>query len=335
MKKKATIKDLAYHAGVSVASVSRAIHNNGYVSKENREKIIEAMKELKFEIKPSKPARVNKTNTIAVLSSPWKEHTFLPRLNYALSLSANAAGYYTLNIAKYIDNQTLPTIFSNLPFEDICGIVITDCQDDKLSEQNKQILLECGVPVVLIERALCSELNGVKIDTQQGVYLSTNHLIERGRNNIYYLSAPVIGSVERDRLNGFKMAHFDAGIPLKEHQIKICASTQRISCLQELEEIYSSGIRPDGIVTWSDIFAITTLQFLHHKGYQVPNDISVVGYDDFLASYTSPMLTSIHSPVEEMAEAAINIIKEKENTSGYFFPRTVLLTPQLIVRETS
>lgn len=335
MRKKVTLKDIADHTGVSVATVSRVIHNNGYVSKENREKIVEAIEELNYEIKPYKPARVNKTNTIAVLSSPWKEHTFLPRLNYALSLSANAAGYHTLNIAKYIDNQTLPTIFSNLSFDDICGIVITDCQDDELSERNKQILVECEVPVVLIERALCSELNGVKIDTQQGVYLSTKHLIERGRKNIYYLTAPLKGSVERDRLNGFKMAHLDAGIPLKEQQIKICTSTQRFSCLQALEEIYSSRIRPDGIVTWSDIFAITTLQFLHRKGFQVPNDVSVVGYDDFLASYTSPMLTSVHSPIEEMAEAAINIIKQKGNTSGYFFSRTVLLTPQLIVRETS
>jgi LacI family transcriptional regulator len=335
MRKKATIKDLASYAGVSVATVSRVINNNGYVSKENREKIIKAIEELKYDIKSYKPARVDKSNIIAVLSSPWKEHTFLPRLNYALSLSANAAGYHTLNIAKHIDNQTIPTIISNLSSTDICGIVITDCQDDELTEQNKQILADCGVPVVLVERALCSELNGVKIDTQQGVYLSTKHLIERRRKNIYYITAPLSGSVERDRLNGFKMAHFDAGIPLKDHQIKICASTQRSSCQQALEEIFSSGDTPDGIVTWSDIFAITTLQFLHHKGIKVPNDISVVGYDDFLASYTSPMLTSIHSPVEEMAEAAINIIKEKENTSGYFFSRTVLLTPKLVIRETS
>ncbi len=336
MKRNPTLNDIARLANVSIATVSRMINHSGYVSKDNRQKIEDAIARLGYKGRTAgKAARKKRSRLIAIITSTSKEHTFLPRLTYALSIAANRAGYFTLGIHRSPDNETLPGLVKLALENDICGIVLTDYKDVSVSPQNIDILLHCGVPVVLVERAVCSELNSVKIDTRQGVYMATKHLIERGRKNIIYISAPITGTVEQDRLDGFKQALKEKNIPVKNECIHICNSMAREDCHLELDTIFKDKCTVDGIVAWSDIFGITAMQYFDKHGIKVPEDVAVVGYDDFLASYTVPAMSSVRSPLDDMAAAAINIIHENNLSSGEFFARTVSLTPKLIVRESS
>lgn len=336
MKKNVTIHDLAIHSGVSVATVSRVIHQNGYVSKLNEERVLASIRELGYQSqkRTSFSPKSSRNNLIAVLSTPWKEHTFLPRITYALSIAANAAGFHTLSIAKPVCSETLPSVIAEALSNDVCGIVLTDYQGVELTAEEKTLLLNCGVPVVMVERAVCPELNSVKVDTRQGVYMSTKYLLDTGRKNIFYLTAPLSGNVEKERMEGFLLAFSEANLPVDDKNIKICASTRRDACTQAMEEIYHSQNHPDGIITWSDLFSVTALQYLNRKKIKVPDDVSIIGYDDFLASYTTPMLSSVHSPIDEIADAAVSIIRDNLNSKEEFSKRTITLTPKLIIRET-
>lgn len=336
MKGNPTLNDVARYAGVSIATVSRMINQNGYVSNENRRKIENAVAALNYRGRTAnKVIKKKKSKLIAIITNTSREHTFLPRLTYALSVAANQAGYFTLSIHKRPDNETLPELIKLVLENDICGIVLTDYKDASVTPQNIDILLHCGVPVVLVERAVCSELNSVKIDTLQGVCLATRHLIERGRKNIIYITAPISGTVEHDRLEGFKQALREKNISATNDRIRICNSMAREDCELELKNIFKNKCSVDGVVAWSDIFGITAMQYFNKHGIKVPDDVAVVGYDDFLASYTVPAMSSVRSPIDDMAAAAINIIHENNHSSGEFFARTVALTPKLIVRESS
>lgn len=333
--KKATIRDVANYAKVSVATVSRFIHQNGYVSEINADKIKEAISVLKYTPKNIPvSASAAKKNIIAVVGGNVKEHTFLPRLTYALSIAANQSGYYTMYMAERPDNQNLSSIIAKALAENVCGIIITDFSDFAITDANKEVILKCGVPVVLIERGVCPELNSVQIDTTQGVCMATRHLLDSGRRNLLYLTAPIAGNVEEDRLRGFEQAireRPDSGL---KYRTLICDSMDRNACTQALENIFSQQSLPDGIVTWSDIYAITTLRFLLMHDIRVPDQVAIIGYDDFLATYTTPSISSIRTPLNEMASAAINIIVSSQHADE-FYAQNITLTPKLVIRETT
>ena len=337
MKKKATIKDVAAKAGVSVATVSRWIHSNGYVSEANAQKIDEAVHYLGYQTKQkTEPSCDKKRRIIAVIGgSAGIEHTYLPRLSHALSIAAGKMGYYTMYIARQPDNENISDIIRIALSEQVCGIIISDFKDLSLTQSNKLFLANCGVPVVITERAVCAELNGVYIDTMQGVYMATKYLIESGRKRLLYLTKSIDGSVENDRLVGFQTAVKECPEPDFGYEIRICESMQREACADALEKIYQSSFIPDGIVCWSDVYAITTMQFLYKKQIRVPEETAVVGYDDFLASYSTIPLTSVRSPLSELAREAVGIIVNNQNSDGEFFARTITVTPKLIIREST
>lgn len=336
MKGNPTLNDVAEMADVSIATVSRVLNQNGYVSSENRLKIEAAITKLGYRGRSSnKTFKRKKSRLIAIITSTSRVHTFLPRLTYALSIAANQAGYFTLGIHRSADNETLPELVNLALENNICGMVFTDFKDISVNLQNIDILLHCGVPVVLVERAVCSELNSVKIDTRQGVYMAARHLLDSGRKNIIYISAPISGTVEQDRLDGFRQALLEKNISADNGRIHICNSMAREDCYMELEKIFKRGPAPDGVVEWSDVFGIAAMQYFNRHKIKVPEDVAVVGYDDFLASHAVPPMSSVKSPLEDMAAAAINIIHENNHSGGEFFARTVALTPKLIVRESS
>jgi len=343
MKQNATIRDVALEAGVSVATVSRAIHKNGYISQENQEKIRAAIKKLGYIEKSrvrndhtskqdSKPASHKRSKVIAVIGGTSKEHTFLPRLEHALSIAANNAGFYTLYIAQKPANENLAEVVSKALQENVCGIIISDFADERISPENKEMILGLTVPVVVVERAVCTELNSVQIDSRQGIYLACKHLYESGRRNLVYITAPLVGSVEKERLQGF---HEAAAEYRKTPSVHICRSSLREDCYNELTAIFNSENTPDAIVAWSDLFAITARQFLYDRNIAVPNQVAIFGYDDFLASYTAPPLSTVRAPLNELAASAVSIIKDNLENNGEFFARNMKLTPNLVLRAST
>lgn len=337
MKSKATIKDVAAKAGVSVATVSRWIHSNGYVSEANAAKISDAIEYLGYQKKQkAEPKSDKKRRLIAVIGgSAGLEHTYLPRLSHALSIAANEMGYFTMYIARQPNNKNISDIIQTALTEQVCGIIVSNFEDLSLTHQNKQLLANCGVPVVITERAVCAELNSVHIDTIQGIYMATKYLIESGRKKLLYLTRPIDGSVENDRLVGFQTAVKECLDQDFRYKIHICETMQREACADALKKIYQSNFIPDGIVCWSDVYAITTMQFLYKRQIKVPEDTAVVGYDDFLASYSTIPLTSVRSPLTELAREAVGIIVNNQYSDGEFFARTITVTPKLIIREST
>lgn len=334
IKKTATMMDVAKRAGVSVATVARVIHGNGYVSQEKRKQIEQAISELGY-LSPKKDLPAAHGNLVGVLTPPDLENPFFAYLPHRLSEEANRHGLYAVVQVQEARNEFLEEVVSNFLRLRVCGIVIVGFEDATLWDHLRELLLDCGVPVVLVERTARSYgLNRVLLDGGEGIYLATRHLLDQGHRQLFYAGPAPFNDVDRQRLRGYQNAMAEIGV--LEPPI---VNTMKSGSIREGYESARIGLKqwPDttAIVAWSDLYAIGAMQYCFDTGRRVPEDIAVTGFDDIYARATVPPLTSVKMPLEEMAQAAISMIIENQDQTMDFYAKTITLSPKLVVRASS
>ena len=171
----------------------------------------------------------------------------------------------------------------------------------------------------------------VMTDLQKGSYLLTRHLINSGHKKIILISGRPDAALSFLRVNGYKQAYQEAGIPYDSSWIKE-TNTDYQSGYAAAEQIIAQGL-PDAIITINDMLAIGVLKCCKDKGIKVPGDVSVAGYDDLLFSAVAETpLTTVRQPIELICKKSVERIIdriEKKNTPL----DAVLLEPELILRE--
>ena len=229
-------------------------------------------------------------------------------------------------------NEFLEEVVTRFLQMRVCGIVVVGFEDATLREDLRQLLLECGVPVVFVERTARSYgLNRVLLDGGAGIYLATRHLIELGHRNLLYIAMAPFNDVDRQRMRGYQAAMTENSVadpPI--------VNTMQGGSIREGYESAKIGLKqwPEttAIVAWSDQFAIGAMQYCFDTGRRVPEDIAVTGFDDIYAAATVPPLTSVKMPMEEMAQAAISIIVEQREHPADTYAKTITLSPKLTIR---
>jgi len=331
--KKVKLSDVAQKAGVSVATVTRVIHKNGYVAREKQELVEKVVAELGYV--PSQKSTIKRTNSIGIVLSANNDHPFYHKITYSLCECANRNGMFSIPVVADVTNATLPDIVKVLLGKDICGIIITAFEDSVMSRDVQEFLLKCGVPVVIVERAGCYGLNRVLVDTVEGIYLVTEYLIRLGHRNLVYITPTPTGDVEQDRVRGFENALHAAEIPVKKEMVIIRPSWSTQDGYIGMKQALLQNSNVTGVVTWSDTYAAGALQYLLSIGKMVPKEISIVGYDDIYAPHLAPPLTSVENPINEMVQSAIGIIVKNRNSDTENAARTVTLSPRLVIRQSS
>lgn len=326
--------DIAKSTGVSVATVARVIHNNGYVSAEKKEKIQKAIEELGYTAS-KKEVLASSAEVIGVLTSPNRDNPFFTYLPHALAQEANRHGMYTLLRVQQPRSEFLEEVVTDFIEAAVCGIVIVGFEDAILPEEQKNLLLNCGVPVVFMERTARSYgLNRVLLDGGEGVYLATRHLIQKGHRHFLYITCTPTNDVDKERMQGYKNALAEIGI--KEPPIVDQIHDGGIAAGYECAKI---GLKrwPEttAIVGWSDLYAIGAMQYCFDTHRRIPQDIAITGFDDICAPFTTPPLTSVKMPLEEMAQAAVDMVIQNMNHTRDFYAKTVTLCPRLSIRQST
>ena len=304
----ATLKDVARETGLTVSTVSRVLNNRGYISKEAREKVYEAMKKLNYQ--PNEVARSlskQTTNTIGVIL-PHIDHPYFSRL-----LSS-------LETAAYLNEYKLMVFNSNerddkeVKYLEMCrgirvaGIILCSGTVDVHRFE------DLGVPLVTIERFLESGTAAIECDNRQGGRMVAKHLAEKGCRKVVYLSGE----------NAEPMPADDRALGFAE----VCRQ-EGLDCL-DLEE----HPEIDGIFASSDVIAAQVIQICRKKGINIPDQIKLVGFDDSLISMlTSPAITTIRQPIPEMASLAVQTILRASNKE--MVPSRTILPVSLVERETT
>ena len=324
----ATLKDVAREAGLTVGTVSRILNNRGYISSNAREKGEEAMKKLNY--RPNEVARSlhgKSTNTIGLIV-PHIKHPYFAETISNLENQAYKKGYKIL----LCNSQSIRE--KEKEYIDICtgnraaGLILcSGTVDTKMFEQVE-------IPVITMERFLDNGTACVECDNKQGGELAAQKLIACGCKNLLHIGT--IGTVHMPadmRTEGFREVCQRQSIAF----VELSTEEEQYNNM-EYDELLESVLRKypktDGMFLSSDVMAAQALQICRKLGISVPDQMKIIGFDDVnIASLTTPQLTTIHQPVKEMAEIAVNLLHDA--ASGKLVPKRTVLPVCLIERETT
>jgi LacI family transcriptional regulator len=197
-------------------------------------------------------------------------------------------------------------------------------------------LADAGIPVVVIDPAEepGADIRSVGTTNWQGGLSATRHLIELGHVRIAAIAGPATIWSSRARLDGYRAAMLEAGLPVDERLIRrddfsVSGGQQQAARLLAMSE------RPTAIVAGSDAMAFGVLQALRDAGLRAPEDVSVVGFDDVsVASWAAPALTTVHQPLAAMAATAFRMLRPVDN-DPIMQAQHIELATTLVIRDST
>jgi len=334
---KSTIKDVAKKAGVSIATVSFVINKSKNVSLETKNRVLKAIKSLNYH--PSKSA-INlvsgKTGNIGFIVTDdhfLRTEPFYTRIFLGTEFEARSEGYYILLTsirADFNEKDILPRFILN---KSVDGIIIAG----KISHNLIERMSAYNLPTVFVDYIPpTNSYPLVLIDNIQGALLATNHLINLGHTNIAFIGGDIEHPSLSHRLYGYKQALENAHIPVKNNLIITDDKyPDRQNGFNSAKKLFSKNKNVTAVFAGNDAMAIGVLHYLKDNGYKVPQDVSLIGFDDVEADLMlSPPLTTIRVPKIELGVEAlkllVNTLKNKKSLS-----KKILVPVELIVREST
>ncbi|MGB9820293.1 MAG: LacI family DNA-binding transcriptional regulator [Pseudothermotoga sp.] len=328
MKKFITIKDIAIRAGVSINTVSRALNNKPDISAQTKQKVLQAAKELGY-IKDSNALSLKngKTRIIGVVFED-SSNPFYAEVFKGIEFSARKHGYQIILMNTERDYINEIQAVRTLIEKRVDGMIISPTQfDDKDIEH----LTNLDYPFVILGVHFeNSQLDEVYSDDFTGGYLATQHLLQRGRRKILMINGYMYKSVAKMRYLGYVKAMQEYGLQ-PYHMVEIEEGYE--SSFNKIIEL--RNLEYDAIFCFNDVFAIAALKALRTLGKDVPEDVSIVGYDDIsYASFVHPTLTTVRIDKFQEGIIAFELLYEKLNGKRDN-PKQVVLDVDLVVRESA
>lgn len=319
------IKEVAKTANLSVATVSRYLNQNGYVSKKSAERIEQAIQSLDY--KPSSVARSlsKKQSNIIGLIVPDIKNPYFPELARAVEDTAWAYNYTVVlcNSDEQLEKELL--YIERLTQTYVAGLIVTTSLVDT------SIYTSLQTPIVALDRAIAETVPTVATDNKRGAEIGTAHLIACGAKNLLCLRGPQGLQTADDRYRGFTEA--TAGQAVKASVVESAFDFSEAAAI--IEQALRENPHIDGIFASSDTLAIAALHIAHKLGRRVPEDLQIVGFDGIaLGEMVSPALTTMSQNLYEMGAAAANMLIDQ--IEGKTLTQTNFnIDAQLIVRGTT
>ena len=338
MIKRATAQDVATMAGVSPTTVSFVLNNveGMRISKETRERVLEAAKSLNYHPDSSaqKMAR-GKTSVIGLVlrQNPEKAYAdlFLPDVMQGISSVIRENDYKLLFIPLPPEDKE-KSYLKLINERHVDGLIVSGPTEDD------QELIEAhndGAKIVLMSKVRNCKIPYIDIDNQKGAESAVNHLISLGHERIAVISNTSINyASSKDRIEGYQNALAKHNLPFDEKLVFYGDRTPE-SGYHAMKELLSIKPLPTAVFIASDTVALGALNALYENGIRVPEEIAIVGFDDIaLARYVIPPLTTVHLPAYSLGLGAASMLIQQLN-NDFSESNEIILQTRLIVRESS
>jgi LacI family transcriptional regulator len=333
-KRRPTQADVANLAGVSQTTVSQVLNDADIaIPEETRQRILDAMNELGYvPNRMARSLRSGETCTIGMIV-PDSANPFFAEVARGVEDASFEQGYSVI----------LCNSDGNLDKELLYSDVLTEMQIDGilfiaagLSKEHIQTLQERRIPLVVVDREIPDiALDSVLADNTKGGWLATRHLIELGHHRIGCIQGPSDLSPSADRIIGYRRALEEAGIPVDE-EIIVRGGFQYEGGHQATRRLLAGEKPPTAIFACNDLMAVGAISAAVEMGYQIPDDLSVVGYDDLpLARFANPPLTTVVQPKHEIGTIAATMLLERIRDMDAPSHRRVLDTSMCVRRSTA
>lgn len=326
-----TIREIAQIAGVSVATVSLALNDKGGVKEETKQLILEIASQYGY----NKKITENKKNLLLIKYinsgvSIDKNGDFIAQIMDSIEYTTSACGY-SMMIKNVRASEWKETIH-NLSLEEFCGVIFLATEADE--EVGKQIVGALNLPIVAVDNIFETiPLDSVVMDNFGGIYDAVNYLYSKGHRRIGYLDSTIRFSNMIQRFEAYKKVMKQLGLIVKLEDVELVEPTLEGAYQNMLEHLKNKTDLPTAYVAANDTIAIGGIKALKETGIDVPDQISVVGFDDlpFCVMLDKP-LTTMKVNKKKMGEQAVKMLVHKiddEETGGM----KLLIRPHLVERE--
>ncbi|MGJ7608378.1 LacI family DNA-binding transcriptional regulator [Variovorax sp. LT1R20] len=329
----ATIKDVALRAGVSVTTVSHVVNDTRHVSAKGRERVELAIRELGYV--PNAMARSLKSNTTSTLGMliPNSSNPYFAEIVRIVEDRCFGAGY-TLVLCNTDDEPRRQSVYLQVLAERrIDGLIVVSTGDDDSLVTQLQGL---RIPTVLVDREIADpSCDLVETAHMQGGLLAVRHLLSLGHKRIACIGGPVGLTPSEQRIEGWRMALAEAGTTPNADALLWRGAFTSQSGYEAMHAILRTEHPPSAVFVCNDLMAIGALRAAHESGVHVPDELSIVGFDDIeLSAYTSPPLTTVAQPKERIGALAVDMLLERVGGKRRD-ARKVVLQPELRVRAST
>ncbi len=328
-----TIKDIANLANVSQATVSRVINNSPKVKQKTRERVLKVIEDTSFFPKVSARALNSGRNYnigLLILYDVFKSQfpaEFLPGILSGLTRELSAQGYM---LSVFLDQAADKEVDDGLINRNLDGVIVLGL------ETNTRLAFRISkrkLPIVLLNHRFQDlSFSSVMTDDQQGAFIGTRHLIEQGHRSIAFMEGNPRYYTSHARRTGYLQALEEAGLPANPVLMRV-GEYDEAHAYRETKALLATGADFTAMYVSNDIMALGVLQALRSEGLRVPENVSLVGFDDAqFATAIDPPLTTVRKPRSQMGTEAARMLLERIDRGDSVPEEHVVLPTKLIVR---
>lgn len=328
-----SIKDVARRAHVSISTVSHVVNSTRFVSELSRKRVEAAIRELGYV--PSAVARSLKSNSTKTLGMliPNCTNPYFAEIVRSVEDHCFGAGY-TLILCNTDDEPRRQSVYLQVLSEKrVDGLIIISTGNDS---ELLALLEGLTIPTVLLDREISHvQCDLVETAHMQGAMMATDHLIALGHQRIACIGGPTDLNSSTQRIQGWRNALSKADLSHDAAQLVWHSDFTSQGGFDAMKQVLQSPVKPTAVFVCNDLMGIGALSAAHEAGIRIPQDMSLVGFDDIeLAHFTSPPLTTIVQPKHRMGVMAVDMLLERIQSKRQQ-AKQVLLQPTLVVRASS
>lgn len=332
---KLTISDIAKLANVSVSAVSIVLNNKPGVSKKTREKITKIIE--KYNYNPSQIAQSLASKETKSLGLIVKEidNPHFSKVMKGVYDTASKYGYTVLLGSSELDNDKEAEIINTMLSNRVDGLILSPIQNDEINFKSLANLLNDEIPLIILGMIDNQSVNSVDIDNCKAAEEAVNHLIKLGHRKIAYFGGPPHSGHAKKRYLGYQLALNENGIPLNDQFIYNVGPNIEDSFQIALDLFSKKSDLPTAVFCYNDLAAIGVMSALEKLGINVPEDVSVFGFDNIdFGKYLKIPLSSIDLPAYRIGEEAVKLIIEIIQSNSTISNKKVVLDHKVVRRNT-
>lgn len=323
--KRITIREVAKYAGVSIGTVSRFINSSGYVGKEARDKIEDAVKQLNYLPNSAARSMINRKSKIVGIAVPEINNPFLADLVVRLEDRLTKNNYSMMLCNTKFSREKIANFVDDLIMRNAEGLILVSN-----NVKEKRVIQKMGEYMKTISIGEhVAYFDCIKLADYAAACALTQYLIDMGHRKIAFVGFHPNSTQTMERLQGYKDTMEKNGIPLIERYMLKTSSEY-----DETKKLLEEHEPPTAIININDFNALKSYDEIEKKGLKVGREISVVGFDDIsVARFLSPALTTVTCDTKKMAVEAVSMLIENIEQDSKGSSLEITLPSEMVVRD--
>jgi LacI family transcriptional regulator len=339
---KSTIHDIAKKLNITASTVSRALNDHPRISEATKKTVQKAAEQLNYQPNHIAAALRNGKSKILGIIVPWADRNIFSSAIRGIEEIANGANYNVMICQTYESQKKEVATVEALLNARVDGIIVSHGKNT-LNFDHFHKIKEKGIPLVLFDRSNDElEVSHVVIDDFLGAYKATEHLIQQGCKRIAHFTNTRKISIYKERLRGYREALVNNGLTYDESLV-VESDLQLEDGRNSMLQLLKLKERPDAVFSASAYGMLGALQVLKENGIKIPEEVALIGFmNEPFTSYTEPSLSTVDQHSMRMGKAAAQIFldevsgnSKKSDPTKKFIPQKIVLTPELIIRQSS